>query len=148
MMDDQKFSTPFPSWSQFFLFNIIFFLGLFSLGLCFVSMFSNGYIGIDKTVILSSLFFFPLFVLSALSFNGVKISNYIIIAVHLVFICLCFFQIFSGSESFLLDTFIIFSSFLAIFLVQTKSYRDFVWYRSKHRDFLKTMKAKMKESGF
>lgn len=146
-MDDQDFSSPFPSWGQFFLFNIIFFLGLSSLGLYFVSLLSNGYIGIEKAVVMSSLLYFPLFFVSALSFNGVKISNYIIMAVHLIFICICIVQIVLGSESFWLDVFIIVSSVIAIFLVQTKSYRNFVWYRSQHRDFLKKMKIKIKESG-
>ncbi|WP_425642562.1 hypothetical protein ACPUEK_05340 [Marinomonas gallaica] len=147
-MNDQDFSAPFPSWGQFFLFNIIFFLGLSSLSLYFISLFSNGFIGIEKTIIMSSLFVLPLFFISALSFNGIKLSNYIIITVHFVFICLCVFQMVSGSESFFLDLFIIASSFIAIFLVQTKSYKNFVWYRSKHRRFLKNMKIKIKESGF
>ena len=75
-MDNQDFSAPFPSWGQFFLFNIIFFLGLSSLSLYFVSLFSNGFIGIEKTIIMSSLFVLPLFFVSALSFNGIKLSNY------------------------------------------------------------------------
>ncbi|WP_425642563.1 hypothetical protein ACPUEK_05345 [Marinomonas gallaica] len=148
MMDDQGFSAPFPSWVQFFLFNIVFFLGIGAVGIFPIVLLSCGYLDIERAFVLIFLLTLILFIISALSFNGVGVSKKMIMGQHL-FLIFSFLLLLKNEASQLWPEIVaMLCSISAVLLVQTKSYKNFVWYRSKHRKFLKNMKIKIKESGF
>ena len=147
-MDNQDFSAPFPSWMQFFLFNTVVFLGVGSVGIFPIVLLSCGYLDIERAFFLIFLLTFALFIISALSFNGVGFSKIMIVGLHLFLMFSCLLLLTNEASQLWPEIVAILCSISAVLLLQTKSYRNFVWYRSKHRDFLKEMKVKIKENGF
>lgn len=134
-MSDRDYTALFPSWGQFLVFNLIFFMGIFSISMFYVSFL--GYFSRDSYVYLFFLlqfFGFCFFVASYLVFFGKNKARLLLIIFNSFIAFGSSFKIFfnENDKVILLQISISVVSILACFLLKSSYFKEFVAYRKRH----------------
>ncbi|SBS32197.1 hypothetical protein MSP8887_01667 [Marinomonas spartinae] len=131
-MSDRDYAALFPSWGQFFVFILIFYIGIYSISVTSVSFIH--YVSIDYIFAISMLVSVFLFFLSYFMVFGSFKASVILFLSHTLIAIASLIKIFfdKNDEFFWFQISVSVLSAFACFLLRSSYFKEFVDYRKRH----------------
>ncbi|SBS32202.1 hypothetical protein MSP8887_01669 [Marinomonas spartinae] len=134
-MSDRDYTAPLPSWGQFFMFILIFFMGIFSISMSAVSFLGYTSENSYKYIFtVPQLFVFCFFVLCYLMVHGWSSARGVLVFFNTLIAIGSLVKIFfdKNNEFLFLQIGISVVSSLACLLLMSSYFKEFVAYRRRH----------------